>query len=458
MKQLIEHKADHGCVILMEVSTGEIRAIANLSKQDSDTYGENFNWSIGAATEPGSTFKLASLMAGMEDGYIDLNETVDLNNGYVEYGNDHTPMHDAERPKKNIATVMEVFAHSSNVGVSKLISKYYSKDPQKFIDRLNKMGVNMQLGLDIPGEAPPKLKNTHDRDWSSVSLPFISIGYESLLTPIQTLTFYNAVANDGKMMKPLFVRQLMKRGKIIRQFTPEVLIPSIASKSTLGKARKLMEEVVKNGTAKNLQNSIYQIAGKTGTAQIAHGRHGYSSNYGHEYQASFVGYFPADHPKYSCIVVVSAPSGDVYYGALVAGPIFKEVSDKIYSTSLDIHKDLNHDLLLTNNIPETKSGSANDIKRVYDELHIPSQPNVKGEWIHAFFNDSVVSFSAVKIREQLSSGVMPDMSGMGIKDALYLLENAGLTVRALGSGTIKKQSIPAGAKVSKGNHVTIELS
>ena len=219
-----------------------------------------------------------------------------------------------------------------------------------------------------------------------------------------------------------------------------------------------MEEVVKNGTAKNLQNSIYQIAGKTGTAQIAHGRHGYSSNYGHEYQASFVGYFPADHPKYSCIVVVSAPSGDVYYGALVAGPIFKEVSDKIYSTSLDIHKDLNHDLLLTNNIPETKSGSANDIKRVYDELHIPSQPNVKGEWIHAFFNDSVVSFSAVKIREQLSSGVMPDMSGMGIKDALYLLENAGLTVRALGSGTIKKQSIPAGAKVSKGNHVTIELS
>jgi cell division protein FtsI (penicillin-binding protein 3) len=457
MKQLIAHNADHGCVILMEVSTGEIRAIANLSKQDSNTYAEVFNWAIGARTEPGSTFKLASLMAGMEDGYITLDELVDLNNGYTEWGSDHTPMHDAERPKKNISTVMEVFAHSSNVGVSKLISKYYSKDPQKFIDRLNKMGVNAHLNLQIPGGADALLKNTKDESWSSVSLPFISIGYESLITPIQTLTFYNAVANNGCMMKPIFVRDLRRRGLLIRKFEPEVLNPSICSRSTIDKAKKLMEEVVMNGTAKNLQSSIYQVAGKTGTAQIAHGKRGYGKNSVVNYQASFVGYFPADHPKYSCMVMVSAPSGDVYYGALVAGPIFKEVADKIYSTSLDIHQDLNSQLLTTN-VPKTKGGSGNDIKKIFTELHIPSTPLVDAEWVLTSQKDSTISFHSSNIKEQLRSGSMPDVTGMGIKDALYLLENAGLTVRTLGRGTVKKQSLPPGVKFVKGTAVTIELS
>jgi cell division protein FtsI (penicillin-binding protein 3) len=455
MKQLISHKADHGCVILMEVATGEIRAIANLTRQDSDFYTENYNWAIGASTEPGSTFKLASLMAGIEDGYIDLNEKVNLENGRTEYYG--VPMTDAERPKNNMASVLEIFEHSSNVGVSKLISKYYSKDPQKFIDRLNKMGVNMKLGLSIPGEGIIKLKNTKDKDWSGVSLPFISIGYESLLTPLQTLTFYNTVANNGKMMKPIFVRELRKRGTVVKKFQPEVLIPSICSRQTLDKAKLLMEGVVKEGTGVTLRTAIYQIAGKTGTAQIA--QNGIYKKYGKTtYQASFVGYFPADKPKYSCMVMVSAPSGDVYYGALVAGPVFKEVADKIYSTSLDIHKELNQDILLTSNIPKTTNGSTSDIQKIFAELKIPASVDVIGEWLRTGLRDSVVTFYGSKVKESLVAGTIPNVTGMGLKDALYLLENAGLTVRTYGSGTIKKQSLPAGMKFTKGAHIILELS
>ena len=459
MEKLIENKADHGCVILMEVKTGEIRAMVNLSRKDSSTYLESYNWAIGAATEPGSTFKLISLMAGIEDGYISLDEIVDLENGETSfYG---TPMKDSHAPKKNKLTVREVFEQSSNVGISKIISKYYSKDPQKFVDRICKMGINTPLGLSIAGETKPKVKNTKSQDWSGISLPFMSIGYETLLTPLQILTFYNAVANDGIMMKPVFAREMRKRGNTVKKFEPEQLSTTpICSKQTIAKAKELLESVVKNGTGKSLSSEIFQIAGKTGTAQIAKSGKGYGSVGNRTYQASFVGYFPADKPKYTCIVMVSAPSAGEYYGALVAGPIFKDVAYKVYSTSLEIHKQINGP---TQNflsiVPSTKTGMQKDVKTIYDELTINCKSaNADYKWLKPVPKDSTFEFLQDKTQTDLESGLVPELTGMNLKDVLYLLENSGFHVKIVGSGSVKSQSLAAGTKFTKGLHITLVLS
>src|ERR1051326_7707540 len=259
--QLKKNKAGWGCVILMEVKTGEIRAIANLSRIDTATYGETFNYAIGNSTEPGSTFKLVSLMAGMEDGYFDLKDTINTGNGKWKFLTQEVK--DAHEGGLGKLTVKQVFEHSSNVGTAKLIYKHYGKNPQQFIDRLYKMGINLNPELDIAGAVSPDVKSTKDRRWSGVSLPWMSFGYEVRLTPLQILTFYNAVANDGVMMKPRFVREVRKQGKALKAFSPEVIHPHVASASTIRKAKEMMEGVVLEGTATNLKNADYKIAGKT---------------------------------------------------------------------------------------------------------------------------------------------------------------------------------------------------
>ena len=458
-QQLKKHQAGWGCVVLMEVKTGEIRAIANLSKVDTATYSENYNYAIGQSTEPGSTFKLVSLMAGMEDGKFGLNDTVNTGNGRWKYLNQE--VRDAHEGGLGKLTVKQVFEHSSNVGTAKLINKFYSKNPQQFIDRLYKMGVNLNPDLDIAGSGNPDVKSTKDRRWSGVSLPWMSFGYELRLTPLQILTFYNAVANGGEMMKPRFVREVRKQGKAIKEFQPEVMHPHIASASTIRKAKEMMEGVVLEGTATNLKNADYKIAGKTGTAQIAKGGGGYGQNSrSTTYQASFVGYFPADNPKYSCIVVVNAPSEGVYYGNAVAGPIFKEISDKVYSSLLDIHSEVNEIQNLATKTPAIKNGSRKDIETVCRNLNISANTNTSSaEYVNvAVQKDSSTVFIGNNINQSLTNRVMPNVLGMGLKDALYLLENAGFKVRVVGKGTITKQSINAGTKFSKGTELIIELS
>ncbi len=457
LTQLISHKAEHGCVVLMETQTGEIRAIANLTRKDSNVYVESYNYAIGYATEPGSTFKLASLMAAIEDGYINLGDEVNVGDGEMKYSD--LVMKDSHRPKKSKMTVKEVFGTSSNVGISKLIWKYYSKDQQKFIDRICEMHLDKPLGLEIPGEGAPLIKKVKSSDWSGVTLPFMSIGYESLLTPIQVLAFYNAVANDGRMMKPIFVKEIRKRGKTIREFKPQQLGGNICSPKTIMLAKELLEGVVENGTAKSLQNNIYKIAGKTGTAQIA--QKGKYKNYGKvKYQASFVGYFPADKPKYSCIVVVSAPSNDAYYGALVAGPIFKQVADKVYSSSLDIHEKVNFSPQYASlDPPKVKHGSGTDLKTLYQLLSLKSgNPEEDNDWVKVIYRDSLPWFSGSNVRETLRKGSVPDVSGMGARDAIYLLENAGLSVKIYGSGKVREQSLIAGTKFNKGTSITLQLN
>ncbi len=454
MDCLKQHGADHGCLVLMEIKTGEVKAIANLKRtgRDTSSYVENLNYAVGYSTAPGSTFKLPSLVAAMEDFNLSLDETVDIGNGTCFYSN--IPVRDSHPPKKDKLTVQEVFEQSSNVGVTKIITRYYAKDPQKYIDRLYKMNLNAPLGVSIPGEAKPYIKDTKDKTWSKISLPWISYGYETRITPLQILNFYSAIANDGKMMRPIFVKEIRKRGKVIKTFSPEIINPSICSKSTVEKAKKMMEGVVLNGTAKSLKAADYQIAGKTGTAQMG------IENGKMTYQASFVGYFPADNPKYSCIVVISAPSGDAYYGGAVAGPVFKDVADKVYSTSLEIHQPIN--LATSKKVfkaPTTKQGSRDELTTVLTALKIPVKSNnSSSEWVSSTTEDSLsVSLATNNTETSLKQGIVPNLSGMTARDVMYLLENNGMRVKLLGSGAVAKQSLPAGTTFKRGTEIILQL-
>lgn len=451
MNSLKKHGADHGCLVLMEIKTGEVKAIANLKRTKDSSYVENLNYAVGVATVPGSTFKLPSLVAVMEDFNVSLNEIVDIGNGVCFYSNERVA--DSHPPEKSKITVQEVFELSSNVGVTKVISRYYSKDPQKYIDRLYKMNLNEPLNIPIPGEGKPYIKNTEDKSWSQISLQWISYGYETRITPLQILNFYAAVANDGKMMRPMFVKEIRKRGKAIKVFEPEVINPAICSKATVAKARTMMEGVVLNGTAKSLAAADYQIAGKTGTAQMG------MVNGKMTYQASFVGYFPADNPKYACIVVVSAPSGDSYYGGAVAGPVFKDVADKVYSTSLEIHKEINHTQpQFALKAPKVKCGYQPDIENVLTTLKVRNNSDdEKSDWV-ASTNDSLsVSLSTRNHEEILKKGIVPNLIGMTARDVLYLLENNGMRVKLIGSGAVASQSLIAGTPFIKGSQIVLQL-
>lgn len=453
--QLEEHQADHGCVALMEVSTGDVKAIANLKRNKNGTYYESYNYVVGESTEPGSTFKLASLMAAFEDGYLGLDDVVDTENGTTKFY-DQT-MRDSHKGGYGKISIKESFVKSSNVAISKEINRVYNANPQGFVDRLCKMNLNKKLGIEIAGEGSPLIKNTDDESWSGVTIPWMSIGYETQMTPLQILTFYNAVANDGKMVKPRFVTEVRQNGKLVKEFDTEVINNSICSKKTIKMAKEMLEGVVEEGTARNLKNSRYKIAGKTGTAQIANDKYGYK---GYEskvsHQASFVGYFPADNPKYTCIVVVNAPSNNVYYGNLVAGPIFKEVADKVYASSIQIHDQLdNKEHFAVSRIPYAKDGYYDDLSKVYATLNIKtSQEGVNPEWAKV----STGSEEVKVYKKKIAPIYVPDVTGMSIKDALYILENQGMIVRFSGNGVVKTQSILPGEKTIKGKNIILELA
>ncbi|MCB9365367.1 MAG: transpeptidase family protein [Flavobacteriales bacterium] len=453
-KQLEMHEADHGCVALMEVSTGQIKAIANLSLTKNGTYYETYNYMIGESTEPGSVFKLPALMAAFEDGYVTLDDMIDTEDGTTKFY-DKT-MRDSHKGGFGVISVKKAFEVSSNVAISKLINENYSDKPQQFVDRLYKMNLNKRLGIEVAGEGMPLIKSTDDESWSGVSLPWMSIGYESHLTPLQILTFYNAVANDGKMVKPMFVKQIKHRGKIVKEFKTEVINNSICSKKTVKMAQEMLLGVVEEGTARNLKNSIYKIAGKTGTAQIANDKYGYKYESKISHQASFVGYFPADNPKYTCIVVVNAPSRNVYYGNLVAGPIFKEVADKVYAGSIAIHAELaKKENQAASKIPYAKDGYYEDLAIVYSELGVKTNTSQKvNDWVKVSTGEKDVQIYHKKV----APIYIPDVTGLSVKDAVFLLENQGLVVKFVGSGTVKRQSINPGEKVVKGAKILLELA
>jgi cell division protein FtsI (penicillin-binding protein 3) len=337
------------------------------------------------------------------------------------------------------------------VGITKLVHESYKDKPEQFVNRLYEMGLNQKLGIEIKGEGQPDIKYPDSDSWSGISLPWMSMGYEVLLTPMQILALYNAVANGGRMMKPVFIEEIRSHGKVIKKGDSEVLNMHICSRETLNNIKEMLEGVVDSGTASNLANSHYKIAGKTGTAQVSLSKEGYSKLY----QASFVGYFPADQPKYSCIVVVNAPSKQIYYGNIVAGPIFRDITDRIYVREYEMHQD--QTLLTEQNLqaPYSKSGSGDALAASFAHLNLTlQQQGDDSPWVSTRSTpEGVISSSRL-----ISSQLVPNVVDMGLKDAVFLLESKGLKVESNGWGTVRGQSQLPGGIIRKGTVVRLNMS
>ncbi len=448
--QMIHHQAQMGCAILMEVKTGRIEAIANLKYDPKDGYyKENYNMAIAEKYEPGSTFKLPNIIAALEVGGTKLTDSVITGNGFANIHG--LNVQDVHKIGNGRNTVKDVFEHSSNVGMAMVVNKSFENDPAKYIDFLYSMSLNKPLGIEIKGEGKPFIKHPSNKKiWWRTSLTAMSFGYEVEITPLQLLTFYNAVANDGKMVKPLFVTEVREGGRTIKQFETEVLNPQIASAKTIQQARQLMEGVVMEGTAKRLKNDYFTTAGKTGTAKIA-GRNGYEKG---AYNSTFIGYFPADNPQYSCIVVIHRPSENGYYGGTVAGPVFKEIAAKVYSTSLAFKMNIPDTATLKMPYPE-QTTNYSDLQTIVNTLGIKSDDYLQDEqWASLRISANKVEFEAVDFREKY----VPDLKGMKAKDAIYLAESLGLQTRINGRGSVRTQSIKAGSPLNKGDKINLQLA
>ncbi len=454
LRELQAQEADHGTAIVMEVKTGEIKAISNLGRTKKGEYRELFNYGIGELYEPGSTFKLPSLVAAMEDGYItDLSDTINTGNG-VTYFYNHK-MQDSHRGGYGTITIQQVFEKSSNVGVSKLIYKFYKKQPKKFIERLYALHLGDKLGIEIKGEKKPFIKYPGDKFWSGISLPQMSIGYELNITPLQILSFYNAIANNGELVRPKFVEYFVEHGKIIKTFDTHVIDPSICSKETVRKAKILLEGVVERGTATNIKNPYFKIAGKTGTAQIANRSLGYKEGNEVQYTASFVGYFPAGNPMYSIIVVIYKPTKGKYYGSQIAAPVFKEIADKIFATQFQLTKPINLAKIDTQLPPPVvKYGNSNDIENLISVLRLPADSSsLRSDWAVCMNSPGKIELK----NRFIATKQVPNVKGMGLKDALYILESLGLSVEPIGDGTVVYQSIKAGTRINRGDKIFLKL-
>jgi cell division protein FtsI (penicillin-binding protein 3) len=449
LKACQTHDADHGCAIVMEVKTGKIRAMANIGRTP-EGWWETYNYAVGERVEPGSMFKLASFMAMLEDGHIsDFDEQIPVYKGKVKIYEEE--LLDAVQHGRDTMSIREVFAMSSNVGTATLTQKFYGKGKAaNFVDRLRGFGLDLPTDIEVGGEEAPIIKNPNDpkSEWSGTTLPWMSIGYELLLTPLQMLTFYNAVANDGRMMKPYLVQRTERYGEVLKEFRPTVVKRSIASKTTIAKARELLKSVVqKGGTADNIQSANYAIAGKTGTAQLNY--HKFKASKGIRHQASFCGFFPADDPIYSCIVVISEPVRGGYHGSEVAAPVFRQIADKCFAMKAELHEPVNAQKpapLKTNQLPTYDAGAAADMAESLGWLGINFyQENDLPEWtvIVAERGDSLV----MKNRS-VSDKSVPSVIGMGLKDAIYLLENRGCKVRVEGVGKVRRQSLAVGTRAS----------
>ncbi len=451
-KQLDKFSAKHGSAVVMEVKTGRIKAISNLSRNADGTYAESFNYAVGESAEPGSTFKLASMIAALEDEVVKPEDFIDTEKGAIRFAD--RIMRDAKPGGYGTISVKEAFALSSNVAISKIIQEAYGKEPQKFLQHLDKMGLSQPLGIEIKGEGVPYIPRVEDPEWSRVTLPWMSIGYGIMLTPLQILTLYNAVANNGVMMKPMFVDEVRQTGKSVKVFEPQVLKNNICSGRTLQIIKDMLEEVVISGTASSINSTVFPVAGKTGTSQVSNGM-GYRRKDGVVYRASFAGYFPANDPVYSMIVVIHDPQGYIYTGSQVAAPAFKEIAHKIFATQIKLPQSVKQENVLAS-LPVVSAGSYEDMRNIYSEFKATLTPaGEPGYWSEASLltGDTVVLDS-----REIIENLVPNVYGMGLKDALYLLENNGMKVRFIGRGVVKSQSIKPGTRIQEGSVIYLELS
>ena len=453
--QLRNLEAASGVAIVMEVATGEVKANVNMTRGNDGRYYEMRNLSVSNLMEPGSTFKTASIMVALEDKYITPHTVVDTKKGIVN-------MHGSNMKDWNwykggygeidVTRIMEV---SSNIGVSSIIDKYYGNNPQKFIDGLRRMSIDTPLNLGFVGEAVPRIKGPKERYFAKTTLPWLSIGYESMIPPIYLLNFYNAIANNGVMVKPKFVKEITKDGEVIKEFPTEVVNPKICSDTTLEQIQTILQRVVSHGLAKPAGSKQFSVSGKTGTAQISQGKAGYKAG-GTSYLVSFCGYFPSEAPKYSCLVSIQGPKGSPS-GGLQAGSVFSRIAERVYA------KHLNSDLAQAKDstsvlIPDIKDGDISEAAYVLRELHVNSNSaNISGKQKHIWGKATTTEAYAELKETQLSAKHIPNVRGMGAKDAVYLLESQGLRVRIWGVGKVISQSIPAGSYAHKGQTITLTL-
>jgi len=418
LKQLKEFKAEHGCVVVMETKTGKVKAISNLGKLNpaDSTYIETQNYAIAESHEPGSTFKLVDMIALLDDNKIDTSKVYDSKGGIIDYrGSKVRDSHEGGYGRISLARGFEV---SSNTIMVQAVYENYRNNPKEFVDRIDRMGLNKPLGLPFQGEGKPYIPQPSDKYWSAISLPWMAFGYGVSVTPLQTLTLYNAVANNGEMVKPQFVSEIKEWNKIIKKYDKQVINSKICSDETIKKLKAVLQNVVKKGTGSKLYSKDFSMAGKTGTAQANYGKNGGNDKH---YISSFVGFFPAENPKYSCIVVVHKPntSGNNYYGADVAGPVFKRIAQKIF----------------------TDSPSTNEIKNLNKKI-----------------SKQELAYEEYKIKASSEIKFIPNLRGMSGMDAVALLENLKLKVKVIGVGKVKKQSIPAGQSLDKNKTIVLELS
>ncbi|WP_420387986.1 penicillin-binding protein [Roseivirga sp.] len=452
LRALTTYDAVYGSVVLMEVKTGEIKAISNLTRTESGYYAESYNHAVGTNNDPGSTFKLASMLALLEAGKVDLMDSVDTGDGTIEFFDGKLKLVDEKKGGYGKLTVQEVFEKSSNVGVSKLVTEHFGDNPQEYVDIIKSTGYGKMLGFQLLGEGEPLIKEPSDPSWSGSSLPWMSVGYETSLTPLQTLAFYNAVANDGKMIQPILIKSINRANQPVETFEAKVLNKKIASDETLEKLRIMLEGVVERGTAKNIKNDYYKIAGKTGTAQrLVNGRY-----YSQQFYASFAGYFPADDPMYSCIVVIDYPRGWNRFGGDVSAPVFKEIADMIYAQNLEIHESFTPQYTAANNgtFPVIRAGRLEELNELCNELGISNYPSEEAsEWVRSSVNNNAIIWQ----KNHDDTGLVPNVQGMTLRDAVYILENSGLKVSISGNGRVKRQSVGPGTRITKGGTIKLDL-
>ena len=449
MKKMIECEGQYGTAIVMETKTGKIKAIANLGRQKDGSYWEDDNYAL-RVTEPGSTIKLATLLSVLEHGSSTPDELVEVGTaGQMVVGPRN--VNDAERSPKPVLTVKECFAHSSNVGMSKLAYKAFGNNPKKFKEYLHDYLLDVRSPIDLTDIPKPQLASFEKNAGGTMNMITMSFGYAIQVSPLNTLTLYNAIANDGKMMKPYLVNRIMRDGLVYRDFQPTVLKESICKTSTVKSARHSMEMVITEGTGRPaFKDMPFAVAGKTGTAHVADGSIKYDDMV---YQASFVGYFPADDPVYSCIVVVrTKPHAALHYGGQIAAPVFREIAIKLYAMYIE-NKTLPKYEAVKDSLNYFYAGNSSDLMNIYKTLNVGYRDSVRSEWGHV----TATNYEPVIKNVNVVKAVMPNVKGMGLKDAVYLLENMGLKVKINGQGKVMIQSIQPGTTLTKGMTVYVEL-
>jgi len=451
MREMVANDCDHGTCIVMEVKTGKIKAIANLGRGSNGEYFEDLNYAV-MKSEPGSTFKLVTLLSALEDGYVQLTDHVNIEGGVWQVAG--RTVYDAEQRGLTNVTVKEAFEHSSNVGMAKIVYANYYRKPQQFINHIRNLRLDTLSGVNLDGESRPVIYNPKSKNWSATTLPWMGFGYNISISPLQTLMVYNAVANNGTMVKPFLVNRIVKDGETVKTFEPVVVREKICSDRTLAMLKECLEGVVTDGTAKGaFVGAAYKAAGKTGTALVANGSRGYIDPI---YQSSFAGYFPADNPQYSMIVVIkNKPYAEQWMGAKVAGPVFREVADKLFAGSMDQQQKFRA-VAIPDSTKFFYSGFNRDMEQVCKKMNLRFADSAGlSSWAYLKTDED---YKAVMTALPVSKNTVPNVVGMGLKDALYLLENMDLKIVSKGKGKVNAQSIASGTIIKKGQTIYLDLN